>query len=103
MGASVEKEKKPFRWLSPLGLLLFVVGCSIITGDDDDDGVRSGSFYVLADTLNIRSHPTTAAPVIGRAERGMLVTATHQSGEWYGLTMTNGGIGWAHGSYLQPR
>lgn len=99
-------DKKPFRWISPLGLLLLVVGCSIITGDSDDDDVppvpQGLGLHVTAESLNIRSEPTTEAPVIGKAPQGMHVTATHQAGEWYGLAMADGGTGWAHSDYLEP-
>lgn len=97
------QTKKAFRWTSPLGLLLLVVARNIISGDDDEDDVRPARFIVIADTLNIRSQPSTAAPIIGYAQGGMVVTATHQSGEWYGFEMTNGDTGWAHEGFLEAR
>ncbi len=56
--------------------------------------------YVKADTLNVRSSPSTGSAVLGKLTRGTAVVPRLRSGEWYGVVLTDGSTGWMHGDYL---
>ena len=95
---------KQFRWMSFPGLVIILVGCAIIAGDDDDDDEpEPTTFYVEAATLNIRSAPSTKAVVVGHASRGTAFVPSDQSGDWYGVELTDGSIGWVHRDYVSTR
>jgi len=84
------------------GILLLMVGCSIIGGDDDDDDepVPETRFYVTAEVLNVRANPSNTSDVIAQARRGTIVVPTHESGAWYGVPMTDKSTGWVHQDFL---
>lgn len=95
-------QGKRFRWMSFPGLLVIMVGCALISGDDDDEPVVA-ALYVKAAILNIRAEPSTKAVVVGRASRGTAMVPTHEAGEWYGVELIDGTIGWVHRDYLSPK
>jgi uncharacterized protein YgiM (DUF1202 family) len=98
-------DKKKFRWMSFPGILLLMVGCAIITGDDDDDEVEQPQmlqYLVTAEVLNIREAPSIKSSIIAKAVRGTLVVPSHQAGGWYRITINDGSTGWAYGDFLAP-
>ena len=68
--------------------------------DSRPDPITTKTLYVKADTLNVRSSPSTDSPVLLRLSRGSAVLLQHRSGDWYGVQLTNGATGWLHGGYL---
>ena len=59
--------------------------------------------FVSADSLNVRSSPSTTASVLLKLRRGDAVVPTYRSGAWFGLSLSNGSLGWVHGHYLVER
>lgn len=66
----------------------------------EPERVVAKTVYVKADTLNVRSSPSTSASVLLRLSRGAAIQVRYRSGDWYGVQMTNGAVGWLHGAYL---
>lgn len=95
---------KKFRWMSVPGLLILMVGCSIIDGDDDDDEPppAPSRFYVTAEALNVREEPTASAAIVARAEQGTEFIPSHTSGAWFGVPMSDGSTGWLHSDFVAP-
>ncbi len=105
-------------------LLLFLVAGALISDRDDDepaavyapaivsnpalstrsvvDAVQISPVvrYVDADTLNVRAFPSTDGAVLLKVSRGTSVSITHRSGAWYGVSLSDGSVGWVHGDYL---
>ncbi|MBQ3409450.1 MAG: L,D-transpeptidase family protein [Clostridia bacterium] len=59
----------------------------------------SGTKYVTADSLNVRSGPETSYSRIGSLTFGSEVDITGESGIWYRISY-NGGVGFVRGDYL---
>lgn len=96
-------EGKKFRWLSMPGLLILMVGCSIIAGDDDDEPPPVPSrFYVSAEVLNVRKEPAASAAIVAKAGRGTEFIPSHTSGAWFGVPMSDGSTGWLHSDFVAP-
>lgn len=57
---------------------------------------------VTAIELNIRSKPSTSAPVIGRFAKGDLVYITNRNNNWGYFELPNGVEGWISLSYTTP-
>lgn len=110
----------------PIGLLVVgLIVFAIISNDDDEDPpkptpqqvvqtqapsappagaeVSPRLRYVIADTLNVRASPATDAQVLLKVTRGTTVTPTRQVGDWFGVPLSDGSIGWLHGAYLADR
>jgi len=64
------------------------------TNVTDYDGV------VTADTLNVRSGPSTANGIIGKRYRNQKVRVTHHSGVWRKIAWSGGSSAYVHGSYV---
>lgn len=62
--------------------------------------VAPATVYVNADTLNVRSSPSTDGIVLAKLGRGTAVVPQLRSGNWYGIAMADGSTGWLHGDYL---
>ena len=95
-------ETKKFRWLSAPGLLLLMVACSVFGDDDDDDEVPPviNSFYVTAEVLNVRENPSVSAAIVAKAKRGTEFVPSFQSGDWFGVPMSDGSTGWIHTNFV---
>ncbi|MBK1793534.1 SH3 domain-containing protein [Devosia sp. WQ 349] len=114
--------QKKFRWFSWPGILILMVGCAIITGDDDDEvpipaprsytgtlkSEASGyqrpkiEMRVTGTMVNVRASPTLAGSVIAQAQRGTPFVAVHQKGDWVAAEMADGTLGWMHRDYVEP-
>lgn len=119
------------RWGWILSLLAVVFVWNVITGDDDQrkaprptssniqtapgvtsvptgDGsfqriVNPGPLFVVADTLNVRSAPSTSGAVLLKIARGTTVAPTHRAGKWVGVALDNGSLGWLHSDFLSDK
>ncbi len=95
--------KKKFRWLSLPGFLVLLVGCAIFGGDDDDEEPDQTLYVQVAvQSLNVRADPTTSSAIVAKVVQGTVISPVQRSGRWFGVSMTDGSIGWIHGDYLTP-
>ena len=116
MPAPVWRNAQPPRanyrigWLIVSGLVVLMVGCSLIGGDAGRNvpagpGNRTvvlASFEVTAGVLNIRREPDATSSVIAQIGRGTKVIPKRLSGAWYGIEISDGSIGWVHRDFLSP-
>lgn len=119
------------RWGWILSLLAVVFVWSVITDDNDQrsaprptssnirraamspspaagDGTfqriaNPGPLFVVADTLNVRSTPSTSGAVLLKIARGTAVAPTHRAGQWVGVALDNGSLGWLHSDFLSDK
>jgi uncharacterized protein YgiM (DUF1202 family) len=61
---------------------------------------ESGTGTITASSLNIRSGAGTGYQVVTTAYKGQNVTILESQGGWYKVSLSNGTIGWASGSYV---
>ena len=62
-----------------------------------------GSLFVVADTLNVRSAPSTSGAVLSKITRGTTVVPTHRAGKWVGVALDDGSLGWLHSDFLSDK
>jgi cell wall-associated NlpC family hydrolase len=58
------------------------------------------TFYVNSDSVNLRSAPSTAAPILARLQRGQPLVVTVSDGDWQCVRLDNQVVGWVFGKYL---
>ena len=56
---------------------------------------------VTADSLNIRSGPSTSYSIKAKVTKGTVVNLGKKSNGWYEVSLANGVSGWASGSYIE--
>lgn len=59
-------------------------------------------FTVAASSLNVRSGPGTANPVVGTLAQGTVVDGLEDGGEWRKISAPGGVTGWASAKFLEP-
>ncbi|MGB3337323.1 MAG: thermonuclease family protein [Devosia sp.] len=107
---TAHRPKPNYRiaWLIAGGVVLLLVGCSLMGGDVDrsapagpaNPATAIASFEVTASVLNIRREPAGTANVIAQIGRGTKVLPKRMSGAWYGIEMSDGSTGWVHRDFL---
>ena len=107
---NVRRPQVSYRvgWLSLSGVVVLLVGCNFIGGDEDQSmsavPTRQASaltgFEVTASVLNVRKQPAEKSGIIAQIGKGTRVIPTQVSGIWYGIEMPDGSTGWVHGDFL---
>ena len=63
-------------------------------------GYAAEKGVVTADSLNIRSGPSTSYSIKAKVSKGTVVNIGKKSNGWYEVSLANGVTGWASGAYI---
>lgn len=61
---------------------------------------KAGVVSTSGSRLNVRSSPSTSAPVVTSLSKGSYVTLISRSGSWWKVEYANGKYGYCHGDYI---
>ena len=66
------------------------------------DTVQAGLVSTAGSRLNVRTSPSSSAPVAAALNQGSYVTLISRSGSWWKVEYANGAYGYCHGDYITP-
>ncbi len=82
--------------------LILIVLCTFMAVNTlaaDNGGLKTGIGYVTADTLKLRSSPSTSSTILAYARRNEVVVLLEKTGSWYKV-LYNLTTGYMHANYL---
>lgn len=55
---------------------------------------------VIRDNVNLRLSPTQSSPILGRAEKGEILTVIKETGSWYKVSGAKNAFGWINKRFV---
>ncbi|MFS0654724.1 SH3 domain-containing protein [Bacillus sp. 179-C3.3 HS] len=78
-------------------------GSSSTRGESPATSASQQKAYIVYDGTNIRKSASTSAPIAERATKGAAYQIVRTQGDWYEVTLTNGGTGYVANWVVQTR
>lgn len=81
-------------------ILILLLFMSLVPRGDAAEIRRAGAVTTSGGSLNIRTEPSTAAPVASSLRKGSYVTLLSHSGSWWKVEYAKGKYGYCHENYI---
>lgn len=86
------------RFFSIFSLLVLLIVLSAHA--EAADNMKAGAVTTAGGSLNVRTKPTSAAPVVASLKKGSYITLHSRSGDWWQVEYEKGRFGYCHANYI---